>query len=405
MTSPLLLLVMVLVSPGAPTTDQQDLLNFLITQNDINRSKASAAIRYRYTDKFFHAPRDQDPYESDRRVEVYQAGAQRMVVENADAFAHHPDGSVTRERIENRSVIGEQYSARWAMGSPTAEQWDHASISTMSPETKERIRHATGSDLLNYGFGNGLMSLSDLYQNDSGGASWKVDEIVIDGEKAYEIRTHRPSGSVRSILTMEPAKGFMITHVRAFSRRGRTTTSIDVEVEESKGVWLATKIREQSYLDVDADRELVKFWDRTIVMDEVEINPHFTPERFTLKALGLAEGCRIAHFLIDGTQTVDTVAFGGIISNEFQQLVGTQPFDPEHLDVGPGSTPETASATEHALQSDWGAQARMTTAAVQPLHDHPMIARPVSVALIVISVVALSILALLAFRRWKATMQ
>jgi hypothetical protein len=149
---------------------------------------------------------------------------------------------------------------------------------------------------MRYGFADGDLSLKELHDDLlPDGYSVKITEQKDVNNKtiAYEIIVNQGKSLVEQ-LTVDPNKGYLITHVKYITEEGAVYMEIQVLPEEvSSGIWFPMTWEEWHFQTKDAYARSAPFNHSKNEITSLLVNPVLSDQQFTCKALDLPAGVTV----------------------------------------------------------------------------------------------------------------
>jgi hypothetical protein len=287
----LLGVLLVLIYLGcAEGAGQQDLLSFLLAQNQAAREKMqtfSYRIELEGMEAMDDGPHGYTAVGDVKRKGDYQWSTYRRSGLNAGAPAVR----------ESRVVVNDKYVACWPMaGNPIAYQDDHSSLDTMSEKMKARVAVNTPPCFLPSCFGETVRPFSESITVHPEDTHWDaVETHDPEGRTVYHIRRFMPTMADASqpdmIWVIDPQKGFLATETISYKPDGKVWIHRTMGVEEAApGVWFPVQYEEQHY-GVTRDPQAAHALSASLkaVLRDVRVNEPMSDEQFEISALGLQQ--------------------------------------------------------------------------------------------------------------------
>ncbi len=193
-----------------------------------------------------------------------------------------------------RMVVNDRYLADWLVGTRGAFVWHCDSPAVAQPSSSAQAVRENSRSPIRYGFGDKDGLLTDLYNK---ALEHQVANLCVSkNQSLYVIKYADIKNASAEELTVDSAKGYLITH-SVYSQNGLVSREMSVEPKEVEpGVWFPSvwEVTEYNIRAKVADKPAVVEHSRN-ELQSVKINPHFSDDTFTLKALKLGPSVRIAY--------------------------------------------------------------------------------------------------------------
>jgi hypothetical protein len=279
----------------AAEMDSQELLEYLIRQNEAARAKIRS----------FSCTLDITQSGRTRTAQLKQQGSCLWLVSNQPARTGPVAGHQTR------MVVNDRYMAEYTLPIPRSVMsygnwFDYDSFDTMDNETKRRIQTNTPDDFFAHCFGNRSESFrwSMTRRPD---IRWDaVQTTDTDGRTVYQIRRFASRSNLPysdAVWVVDPDKGFLATEIR--SNIGDKSWHYSMQVEQvTPGVWFPIAFQQENYRQGFKPRQSLDNWKRVSVRD-LQVNTDIPPEQFEFDALNLWEDAPdviVLRFQTDGTK-------------------------------------------------------------------------------------------------------
>lgn len=280
------------VPPAAP----QELLEYLITQNEAARAKIRS----------FSCTLDITQNGRTRTAQLKQQGSCLWLASNQPAKTGPIAGHQTRMVVNNR------YMAEYILPIPRSVMsygnWrDYDSFETMDNETKRRIQTNTPDDFFTNCFG----TISESFRwsmTRRPDIRWDaVQSTDTDGRTVYQIRRFGSRSNLPypdAVWVVDPDKGFMVTETFAYSG-GKVFLHRSMQVEQvADGVWFPVSFQQENYRQGFMPQISLSNWKRVSVRD-LQVNNDIPAEQFEFDALNLWEDAPdviVLRIQTDGTK-------------------------------------------------------------------------------------------------------
>jgi hypothetical protein len=270
---------------------QDDLLNFLIEQNEAAREKIKTA---EYTVKW---TADLEVKEGLRHNEgtgeVKMKGDWRLSTQECDASIAATGWSQKRTP---RMVINDKYLAYWPeLGNGYIYQNDHQSVKGLSDDSKLYSELHSTPDVysFNVAFGGEMdTTFREMMKLHPGEIEWTAEEAKqSNGKTVYLIKRYSPFMNDRSkpdgVWTIDPEKGFLVTEAVFYSKAGNVWVTRRTEPKEiGSGIWIPVTYQEKRY-GQPTDRQATEEPDRStaIELEDITVNQGISDDLFVVESI------------------------------------------------------------------------------------------------------------------------
>ncbi|MBE0536518.1 MAG: hypothetical protein IH624_12705 [Phycisphaerae bacterium] len=303
-------------------SSQEDLLNFLIEQNEAAREKIKTAD-YRVT--WAGSAETKEGLRLDRGSgKVKLKGAWRLSIqENNASIAATGWG----QKQTPRMVINDKYLAYWpSFGNGYIYRDDHQSLSDASQLALE-LHTSPDIYALNVAFGGQRSTtFREVMKLHPDKIRWTAEKAKLpDGGTVYFVTRYVPSVNDApepdAVWTIDPHKGFMVTGAEYYSKAGNVWVTRKIEPKEvDGGVWVPVSYEEHRYGEPTDKRANEKpVWSITVQLEAITINHDLPDDVFAIESI-LPEEYRdsttLMHKGLDGNTEAYVYRNGGYILRE-----------------------------------------------------------------------------------------
>jgi len=312
-----------LAASWAAASDDQELLDFVLTQT-AQAAKRISSLSYNFRYEIDYEP---DRYGQRRRPahvvgsgQVLQQGVKRSTSwDMVRTWSDRPD----QEQIENRTVINDDYFAFWHVGNKFAYEYDHESPASMHRRAKE-FQKVSARDHMAYAFGP-YCNLKERYLDTVGRYQWKAEsQTQPDSTVLFYVHMITPwmqkTDQPEVTYVIDPQKGFLITRRFDYHTDGRLKTDVKVSVEEfqvnGEGMCLPVRIEEKKFQPRNGGSDQPKLRSSfKAELSDFNVNQPFDDEKFTVEALGLTNDIVLIQQTIAG-QLISLIYRDGVFIPE-----------------------------------------------------------------------------------------
>lgn len=305
-TLPCFFLLSLLLQHAQANQQSDDLLNFLITQNQASQQKIKS---YSY-DLKSESELTRGSFSTSLKVKT--KGKCLYCIYDYIGYNKTDDQTI---KIEKRAVINDKYSAVWPMlGHAYAYQIDHNSIEEMSKDEISQAKINKTNDPLPHCFGDPTGSFSILFTQHPDVIKWDALKTSDpNGKTIYKIRRIRTSLNrpkrVDKIWFLDPEKGFLTTQTISYRSNGNVWMTRDIGLKEAvPGLWFPTSFNEIDYASSEETDQQAQTISRHVKMaiNNLKVNLDIPNEQFEINALNLKQDfpdILVLRTTIDGQKT------------------------------------------------------------------------------------------------------
>ena len=282
-------ILVIIFIPGA--FSQEDLLNFVIEQNESAREKIKTAeYKVKWTS---YTELDEGRRHNKGFGQVKIKGQWRYSTYEIDASV--PATGWEQKQTANMA-INDKYLVYWpSIGNPYIYQNDHRSLEELSDDSKRRLTSHTTPDIysFNFAFGGGKnTTFKEMMKLHPDEIKWTAEKAnQTSGDIVYLIKQYAPLTNDRSkpyaIWTIDPQKGFLVTKAVFHSREGDVWITRTIEPKEfGIGIWVPVSYLENRYGDPDDSQISEEPSSSTnIQLEDIVVNKEISDNFFTLEAI------------------------------------------------------------------------------------------------------------------------
>lgn len=304
---------------------QEDLLNFLIEQNEAAREKIKTAeykVKWTVDDETKEGLRHDEAF-----GEVKMKGDWRFSTQELNASI---PSTGWKQKQSQSMVINDKYLAYWPkIGNPYIYQDDHQSLKELSDEAKHsRMLHTT-PDISSFNVvfgGERNVTFKEMMKLHPDEIRWTAEETKqSNGDSVYLIKRYSPfmndPAKPDGVWTIDPQKGFLVTQSVFYNKVGNVWVTRKTEPKEiNSGIWLPVSYQEHRYgktTDLQASTKPKR--SISIQLEDISVNNEIADDHFVLESI-LPEEHRESTTLFRKGLDGDTEAYvhrnGGYILRE-----------------------------------------------------------------------------------------
>jgi hypothetical protein len=301
----------------------EDLLEFVLLQNQANMKRISTAVyEAQYSIDF--------PLGMGTDQSQPEPGGRPIISSGDRTGAAHKEGRCTVKRkgqwvasefVEElsfaggakqtqglRTILNDDYVATWDPRTVSAEKCDHESIESMRPQIKAQLPTFVSINPFT-ALLPGMTDLHQWYVETKERIKWDVREKTLpDSGKAYEVTlralSQASSGPPAVVLTLDPTRGFQIARKVVHFPDGSLQEESTSLFEELKGqdLWYPREIVRTVYRLGPADQTANDRKSKSvhIRITAMQVNQPIEDEVFSLATLGLTNGTALVRKTLSG---------------------------------------------------------------------------------------------------------
>lgn len=343
---------------------QEDLLNFLIEQNEAAKEKIRTIqykVKWTTNVEVKKGLRHNEGF-----GEVKMKGDWRYSTHECNASI---PATGWEQKQTQSMVINDKYLAYWpSIGNAYIYQDDHQSLKELSDDSRlTRDMHTTPDIFaINVAFGGERdTTFKEMMKLHPGKIKWTAEEAKEpNGDTVYLIKKYSPfmndSTKPGGVWTIDPKKGFIVTQAVFYSKAGNVWVTRKIEPKEiGSGVWIPASYQEQRYgksTDPQASHEPSS--STTIQLEEISINNEISDDYFVIESI-LPEEYRESTTLfrkgLDGNTEAYIYRNGGyILRKDWQNLdhITTKALNDLNENIDAVNNQETSRQSKSKVMKD-----------------------------------------------------
>ncbi len=304
---------------------QDDLLNFLIEQNEAAREKVKTA---EYKVKWTSDLETTKGFRNNKGFgEVKIKGDLRFSTQECDVSI---PATGWQQKHTQRMVINDKYLAYWpSFGNGYIYRDDHQSLEKLSDDSKlNRVLHTTPDMFaLDIAFGGekgtNFKEMMKLHPDE---ITWTAEESrQSNGRTVYLIEKFSPfmndSTKPAAVWTIDPEKGFLVTQAVFYSKAGNIWITRKIEPREiGNGIWFPASYQENRY-GKPTDPEVIEKSDHNtaIQLEDIKVNNVISNDFFVIESIlpkEYRESTTLFRKGLDGSSEAYVYRNGGYLLRE-----------------------------------------------------------------------------------------
>jgi hypothetical protein len=306
---------------------REDLLSFLIEQNEAAREKIKTA---KYRVKWTQDVETKDePRHNGGFGEVKIKGDWRFSI-------HENNVSIPttgfKQKQTPRMVINDKYLAYWPeIGNAYIYQYDHQSLKELSDDSKIHFNLFSTPDRYSFNFafgGEKETTFKEMMKLHPDETKWSAEEATqSNGDIIYLIKRYsrfmNDPAIPDAVWTIDPQKGFLVTQAVFYSKAGNVWVTRKIEPKEiGSGVWIPAFYQELCY-GKPTDPKAREKPDRNniVQLEDVSINNEISDDYFAIESIlpkEYRESTTLFHKGLDGNTQAYVYKYGRYVLREHQ---------------------------------------------------------------------------------------
>jgi len=270
---------------------QEDLLNFLIEQNEAAKEKIKTA---EYKVKWTANDETKEGLRQDEGLgEVKMKGDWRLSTQELDASIPATGWS---QKQTARMVINNKYLAYWpSFENAYIYQDDHQSLKELSDDAKLRHDLHTTPDIYSFNFafgGERETTFKEMMKLHPDKIRWTAEEArQPNGDTVYLIKRYAPfmndPTKPDGVWTIDPQKGFLVTQAVFYSKAANVWVTRKTEPKEiDNGIWFPASYQEYCYGEPTELQAREKPTQSTEVqLQDISINKEIPDDYFVIESI------------------------------------------------------------------------------------------------------------------------
>lgn len=286
----IIVLTLALIPPqGAHSQDE--LLSFLIEQNEAAKEKVRTA---EYQVNWTRRDKTEEGLRHGKGLgEVKIKGDWRLSTQENNVSI--PATGFTQKQTP-RMVINDKYLAYWPeFGSGYIYQDKHQSLKKLSEDAKLRRSLHTTPDITSFSFafgGETDTTFREMIKLHPGDIKWTAEETKqSNGSTVYLIKRFSPfmndSSKPDCVWTLDPQKGFLVTEAVHYSKAGNIWVTRRTGPKEiGNGIWIPVTYQEQKYgKPTDSQSSQEPSSSTTVQLESIALNHEISDNYFVLASI------------------------------------------------------------------------------------------------------------------------
>jgi len=270
---------------------QEDLLNFLIEQNEAAKEKIKTAeykVKWTQNLEVKEGLRHNEGF-----GEVKMKGDWRLSTQECNASV---PATGWKQKQTQRMVINDKYLAYWpTVGNAYIYQDDHQSLKELSDHSKLYRDRLTTPDMFSFNFafgGEKNATFKEMMKLHPDKIKWTAEESKrSNGDTVYLIKRYSPfmndPTKPDAVWTIDPQKGFLVTQAEFYSKAGNVWITRKTEPKEiGSGIWIPASYQEHRYgnpKDIQERKDPEST--TTIQLEDISINDEISDDYFVIESI------------------------------------------------------------------------------------------------------------------------